>query len=567
MTRQTLIGGGVVSALAVLFMANAGGYEMRLMSLAGIYTIAVLGYQMALGHAGVLSLAQGAFFGVGAYVTGILTTQHNLDGAAAMLAAMLVAAVLAALVAIPVLRLKTHYFALATLAIAEVVHLLAVNWTTVTGGANGIYGVPPLVLFSIEIASGWPLLVTVWSAVALAAGLVFWRTSGRRGLRLDLARETPLAADVVGINRRRQRFELFVLSAILAAVAGSFQAHAIGVVSPAVTDFALMVTILVATLVGGQQRILGAVIGGILVIHLPEWFRAFDVFYLIAYGAALLLVIIVAPKGIAGFWPRRHLQETHAAQPPPALCCRQASLHCANLRKHFGGVKAVDGITARFTTGQITGVIGPNGSGKSTLLNLLTGLIRADGGTITLDHKEVTSLSADTRARAGLARAFQHPDLVREHRVWEAVMAAIPLSKDSVQAAKDAAAACAHVDLQGQAATLVEHLSPEGLRRLEIARALATVPDILLLDEPAAGLTAAEQDRLAVTVRRLADDGLAIIVVEHGMRFLLPLADTIICLDQGQVIATGPAAEIAENPEVIDCYLGRFEEAAKEAGK
>lgn len=557
---------GVIASAGLLFALTAGAYEVRLMTLAGIYSIAVLGYQLAIGHAGVLSLAQGAFFGVGAYVTGILTTQYNVDGAAAMLAGMLVAGVLAAVVAIPVLRLQTHYFALATLAIAEVVHLTAVNWTAVTGGANGIYGVPPLVFLGINIGFGWPLFAAVWITAGLAAAMVYWRTGGRRQPRLDLAREAPLAADAIGINRRQIRFELFVLSAVLGATAGGFQAHAIGVVSPAVTDFTLMVTLLVAALVGGQRRIIGALIGGILVIHLPEWFRSFDVFYLIAYGAALLLVIILAPNGIAGFWPKRRLRDAAPGLPQSIpQHHRSATLQAQGLVKKFGGITAVDGIDINLTAGQITGIIGPNGSGKSTLLNLLTGLIKADRGGIMMNDQDLTPYTADGRARRGLARTFQHPELVPGHSVWETVIAGLPMTIDGPTAAAKTALALDKLSLRADSAVPTDLLSPESLRRLEIARALANGPRVLLLDEPAAGLSAAEQDRLALSLQSLADEGLTIVVVEHGMRFLMPLADVIICLDQGKVIATASPAAISENPHVIDCYLGRDNTIAKAA--
>ena len=216
------------------------------------------------------------------------------------------AAGLAAFVAVPVLRLETHYFALATLAIAEVVHLLAVNWTEMTGGANGMYGVPPLALFGFVIAPGWPLLIAVSGVLAAMIALATWRVGGRRRLVLALARTAPLAADCLGIARRTLRFELFVLGAGMGGLAGALQGHTVGVVSPAVTDFALMVSFLVAALIGGRDRIVGAVIGALLVVHLPEWLRLFDVYYLAIYGVALLAVIILAPAGLAGYCRRRH---------------------------------------------------------------------------------------------------------------------------------------------------------------------------------------------------------------------------------------------------------------------
>ena len=560
MTGRHVIALGLAVAVAAALLAGVDDYGLRLLTLAAIYAIAVLGYQLALGHAGVLSLAQGAFFGVGAYVSGILTTTHGWDGAPALAAGALTAAGLAAFVAVPVLRLETHYFALATLAIAEVVHLLAVNWTEMTGGANGIYGVPPLTLFGFVVAPGWPLLIAVSGVLAAMIALATWRVGGRRRLVLALARTAPLAADCLGIARRALRFELFVLGAGMGGLAGALQGHTVGVVSPAVTDFALMVSFLVAALIGGRDRIVGAVIGALLVVHLPEWLRLFDVYYLAIYGVALLAVIILAPAGLAGLLPAA------GTRPPndPASTPRRwqgGSLDAQDLRKRFGGVVAVDGVDIALPTGRITGIIGPNGSGKTTLLNLITGLVAADDGSVTIDRARLDPMAADQRARAGLARGFQHPEFDGEQNVWAAVMAAQPLNRSMARARAQGAAALAAMDLGGWSRA-INDLTPAECRRLDIARALTNRPRVLLLDEPAAGLTDGEQTALAHDLRRLADGGLTVAVVEHGMRFLLPLADRVICLDRGRVIAVGTPAEVVAAPAVIDSYLGREAGAA-----
>lgn len=560
MTGRHAIALGFAVMAAAALLIGVDDYSLRLLTLAAIYAIAVLGYQLALGHAGVLSLAQGAFFGVGAYVSGILTTTHGWDGAPALAAGALTAAGLAALLAVPVLRLETHYFALATLAIAEVVHLLAVNWTEMTGGANGIYGVPPLTLFGFVIAPGWPLLTTVGGLLAGMIVLATWRVGGRRRLVLALARTAPLAADCLGIARRALRFELFVLGAGMGGLAGALQSHTVGVVSPAVTDFALMVSFLVAALIGGRDRIVGAVIGALLVVHLPEWLRLFDVYYLAIYGAALLAVIILAPAGLAGLLPasRARPPATPATLPTRWL---GASLGAQGLRKHFGGVVAVDGVDLILPAGRITGIIGPNGSGKTTLLNLITGLVAADGGGVMIDRTRLDPMAADRRARTGLARGFQHPEVDDKQTVWAAVMAAQPTDRSAAAARDQGAAALTAMGLRVWDAA-VGALTPAECRRLDVARALANRPRVLLLDEPAAGLTDGEQAALARDLRRLADGGLTIAVVEHGMRFLLPLADQVICLNQGRVIAAGSPAEVVAAPAVIDSYLGREAEAA-----
>ncbi|MEC7675513.1 MAG: ATP-binding cassette domain-containing protein, partial [Pseudomonadota bacterium] len=227
----------------------------------------------------------------------------------------------------------------------------------------------------------------------------------------------------------------------------------------------------------------------------------------------------------------------------------------------FGGVVAVDGVDIVLPTGRITGIIGPNGSGKTTLLNLITGLVAADDGSVTIDRARLDPMAADQRARAGLARGFQHPEVDGEQTVWAAVMAAQPLNRSMARARAQGAAALAAMDLGGWSRA-INDLTPAECRRLDIARALANRPRVLLLDEPAAGLTDGEQTALAHDLRRLADGGLTVAVVEHGMRFLLPLADRVICLDRGHVIAVGTPAEVVAAPAVIDSYLGREAGAA-----
>ncbi|MEC7123071.1 MAG: ATP-binding cassette domain-containing protein, partial [Pseudomonadota bacterium] len=316
----------------------------------------------------------------------------------------------------------------------------------------------------------------------------------------------------------------------------------------------------VAALIGGRDRILGAVIGALLVVHLPEWLRLFDVYYLAIYGVALLAVIILAPAGLAGLLPATGTRPPNDPASPPRRW-QGGSLDAQDLRKRFGGVVAVDGVDIVLPTGRITGIIGPNGSGKTTLLNLITGLVAADDGSVTIDRARLDPMAADQRARAGLARGFQHPEVDGEQTVWAAVMAAQPLNRSMARARAQGAAALAAMDLGGWSRA-INDLTPAECRRLDIARALANRPRVLLLDEPAAGLTDGEQTALAHDLRRLADGGLTVAVVEHGMRFLLPLADRVICLDRGRVIAVGTPAEVVAAPAVIDSYLGREAGAA-----
>jgi len=558
----------VFLVIAGIALASGGdSYAIRLATLAGIQALLALGYQMVFGHAGALSLAQGALFGLGAYVAALVALSAG-GGAWATLslpAAMIAPALLAAVVGAVVLRLETHYFALATLALAQLIHLGAVNWESVSGGANGLSGIPTLSLIGADVARGWPMLLVTWGLVVLIALDTAWRRAGLRGAAQDLARDHPLAASSIGLDVARLRYVEFVAGAALAGLAGGLQAHVVGVVSPDGADIAVMIGCLTAVVVGGRTRVSGAILGAILLVHLPEWFRWLENRQLIAYGLATLLMVVLAPEGLVSLidralrwiWPRRRAP---APRPATQSAARRArigapAVQAWHLSKSYGGVRAVDDVSLRFAPRDTLAVIGPNGSGKTTLLNLLTAVARPDSGTVTLGGLSVERASADAVARAGLARSFQTADLPGALTILDAV--AVGAHRQPDEAARDVAwRALRRLGLDAVAATPVGAL-PAGQRRLvEIARALATQPWLLALDEPAAGLSPAERATLADALARLAADGLGIIVVEHDLDFLARFCARGICLDRGRVIAAAPFAALRRDPAVLAAYVG-----------
>jgi len=546
----------------VLVALALGGYEQRIMTLAGIYAIAVLGYQLIFGRLGALSLAQGCFLGIGAYVTGLAGVHLDWSFPASFLASLVVPAVIAGIVAIPVLRLESHYFALATLGISQIALLVGVNWTEVTGGANGLYGVPEIRIAGASLYSPEALLLMVWSALAVAVLAHGYLIKGRRAHRLTLLREAPEAAAASGIDIGASRLTLFVASAAFGGAAGALQAHSIGVVSPAVLEFQVMVTILAMTVIGGRGHPAAAILGAILLVHLPEWFRFLESHYLIAYGAALLLAIVLMPNGFVGRL-EEWLGGADAGSPPapdpddtigrkPART--GATLGLRDLRKSYGGVVAVDGVSLSVEPGEIVGLIGPNGSGKSTLINLVSGLQRPETGAVHLGNLDLSGRPPHERARAGLARTFQAPATVPGLAPLRTVLAACPATLDEPTAVTLARRCLERAGITDMAAGPSE--GPSRARALDLARALASEPVILLLDEPAAGLTPNERDDLARCLKSLAKDGIGLLVVDHSMDFLLPLADRVVCLASGAVVAEGTPEEIARDPAAIAAYFG-----------
>ncbi|NKB48790.1 MAG: ATP-binding cassette domain-containing protein [Alphaproteobacteria bacterium] len=548
-----------IAAYAVLF---ASSYDLRVLTVSGIYVILVLGYQFIFGHAGALSLAQGAFFGMGAYVTGILGSQLGWQFTATFPLSILVPALLAATIALPVLRLESHYFALATLALDQGLLLIAINWEAVTGGANGLPGVPGIVIFDFAVPRGLALLAFVWALAAGAAALAWWVMHGLYGLSFTVMRETPLAAGALGIDRAALRFVAFVLSAAYGGAAGALFVHTIRVISPEVLGFAIMVTVLTMTVAGGRTQIVGAIIGAVLLIHLPEWFRGLEQYYLVAVGVALLLVILFAPDGAAAYLGRRTVKSQNNPQPnitPPDLCpARTSGLKITGLVKNYGGVRALAGVDLNVAPGEIVGLIGPNGSGKTTLANLLTGLDRPDSGCIILRDKDITGLPAHRIARLGIGRTFQTPQLAPSLHLVDAVAAAHAGDGDVdlATARADARAILAGLGLTTRADQLCRN-QPHGVRRsVDLAAALARRPSVIVLDEPAAGLTQDEATTLAAVLRTYAANGAAVLVIDHDMTFLLPLAQRLVCLDAGHVIAQGVPDEVVGEPAVIAAYFG-----------
>jgi branched-chain amino acid transport system permease protein len=581
--RPTL---GIVALCALVAwpFVMSSPYDLRLLTLAGVFAILAIGYQFIFGYVGALSLAQGAFFGFSAYITGILATKAGFEFPATFVASVIGSILLAALVSIPVLRLASHYFALATLGIGQVLLLVAIDWQSLTGGAVGLPGVPLPKIMGLQINRGWPLLLFVWLFVLLAAAIAYQTKRGLYGLACYVVRQDTIAARALAIDPDALRFAMFLLSAAMAGIAGALHAHTIRIVSPEGLDFKVMISCLMMVVIGGRSHVWGAIAGAFLVVHLPEWLRGFEQSYLIITSSILIAILIVAPEGLSGLvsrlLPANKKPSTHAShRPQPArvtdivpLPSETPILAMRGLIKTFGGIHALNNVSFSLMRGSITAVIGPNGSGKTTLVNCITGVYRADAGEIIMGGTPITGMNAEEISARGIGRTFQTVRLVDDMSVLDNVAVArfraeeTTLRKSILTIARDRQLERA----RSHALDMLHHLRighladskcgslAHGTKRLvEIARAMCLDPVILLLDEPAAGLNESEQAELAGHLKVLAARGLTLLIIEHNMEFLRNLATHMVCLDYGELIASGRPDAIYQDERVIEAYVGR----------
>jgi len=567
LTRASYVAAAGLSIGAVL-VVPLSAYSLNLFMQASTYAIAVLGLIVVLGYAGQLSLAQAAFFGIGAYSVALGTTAFGLSFWIALILGVLLAAGAGAVLGLTTLRLGGHYLAMVTISFQTILTLVLTNWVSFTRGPDGVTGIKrPAMLIESR-----PFLALCLASLYLVAFLVWRLKSTKLGRAMQAVRDNELAASVVGVDTYRTKVAAFTVSALLGGFGGALFAGGFSYISPDQFSFAESVVFLTMALLGGVRSPAGAVLGTGLLILLPEWLRFLKVIYLAVYGAAVILIMVFMPDGIWGYatglW--RKFVPVRPVKPPsiaPLPLTRQVGtedsstiLAVRNLSKHFGGLKAIDGVDLAVRRNSVHALIGPNGSGKTTLLNVLNGIVRPTHGSITLEGIDLTRLAPHQRAGYGLGRTFQNIRLFGALSVIENVIIGAERPRHNVGDARalesHALAALDFVGLAPRAHEQIGSLSYGHQRLVEIARALAGSPKLLLLDEPGAGLNHVEKDGLVQLLKRLKGHGLTIFIIDHDMHLVSQVAERISVLNFGRRIADGTPTEVLRHPDVIAAYLG-----------
>ena len=570
----------VVVALGLPYVSN--DYWVSIGTRAAIYWVLISGLNLVVGFAGQLAIGYVALLTIGAYTTSVLTAGKVFDPMSVWLAlpiASVMGAIFGVIVGLPALRLRTFYFAMTTLGFATIVTQIALAWQSVTGGGIGIPG--PEMPAPFDDNLGFYYLCLGLAAVCT------WLTANiarsRFGSGLIAVRDAEVAAEACGISKSHLLIPVFILAGALAAFSGGLFAGLQTYVTPDAFTFELSLLFFISILIGGRGSIYGPMIGTIILVILPEIAAPLAAWSTFLYAFLLLVIVLAMPGGIAvllDFNNRRPLAKHRTVAPEtgmlaalnPHSLSNNNSLSLKDIVLTFGSVRAIDGVTLDVKPGKIHGLIGPNGSGKTTTLNVISGYYSPNQGTMTFGQTTLPPGLPHLRASRGIARTFQTPRIVGEISVLENVMIggatkrqasfleallAMPKEKAERKALKDRALALlAVVGLGSLAHVRTDRLQHSELRFIEIARALMIAPDFLMLDEPAAGLSSDEINKLGALIQAISACGTGVLLVEHHVDLIFAICDDVTVLNLGKILAAGTPDEIRAHKEVVNAYLG-----------
>jgi branched-chain amino acid transport system permease protein len=571
----------LIAAFATLYAALtalvSNSYYQLIMAVVPVWAVMALAWNILSGYSGLVSFGHAAFFGLGAYFVALTQTHWGWSPWVGIPLAGAVGAVAGLVVGIPTFRLRGHYFALAMLAYPLAL-LYIFEWLGYQELTLPMQRERPVAYMQFEDHR-----IYAWLALAMMIGAMLLTAlieRSRFGMSLLAIKQDEAAAEAAGINVLAWKLKAITLSAALAGMVGGLYAVILLVVTPAAV-FGMLVSsqALILAMFGGVGTLWGPVIGAVVLVPLSELLHAKLGNFIpgiqgVVYGIAIVAVILLAPEGV--FWKLRDLLGRRArkgsatAEPAAQVSGSRAPSSASpasvgapvfevrNVSKSFGGLKAVQDVSMQVMAGEIVGIIGPNGAGKTTFFNLLNGFIAPDAGEILLDGRSIVGWRPYRICRAGVGRTFQVVRAFRRMTVEENVVVGAYVHAASDDEARAAAAqALTQVGLTQDRHLRAGGLSNRQLRLLELARALAGKPRVLLLDETLAGLGASETDEIVGIVRTLAAEGITIVIIEHTMPAMVRLVDRFVVLDHGAVLAQGQPAQITRDSAVVDAYLGK----------
>ncbi len=569
---------------AALSLGVTNSYYQLVMTLVPVWAVFGLSWNLLSGYTGLISFGHAAFFGIGAYATALGQIYFDISPWAMIPVAALLGGFAGLLIGFPTFRLQGHYFALAMLAYPLAI-LYVFEWLGFQEVTLPIKRDNPIAY--MQFAD--PRLYTLVALAMMLVTILLTRTieNSRFGMALRAIKQNEAAAEAAGINTLAWKLRAITLSGAIAGAIGGFYAVVLLVVTPQ-SVFGMLVSAqaLTVAMFGGVGTVWGPVIGSVILIPLAETLNAeagsrFPGIQGVIYGLAIICVILLAPEGL--FWKMRDLlrkrSAPHVAALPPAPETQLAAavaavpkrsrpqrsettgdivLEVRNLSRAFGGLKAVQDVSFKLRRNEILGIIGPNGAGKTTVFNLLNGFLRPDQGEILIGGRNMSGRKPHELCEAGIGRTFQIMRPFQRMSIADnVVVGAYVRAGTDAEARRLAAEAIARVGLSELSERIAGELTTKELRLMEIARALAGQPRILLLDETLAGLGHDEANEVVAVIQRLASDGMTIAIIEHTMQAMVRLVDSFLVLDHGAVIVEGDPEAVTRDSRVIEAYLGK----------